>query len=79
MLIANFEPDEAKRFIKQYNLCAGLEKYDTNEIFTNLLSYYVQSNFPIRLIGKIDNKAIREIVEGRLNCLEFCNKVLESE
>ena len=79
MLIANFEPDEAKRFIEQYNSCAGLEKYDTNEIFTNLLSYYVQSNFPIRLIGKIDNKAIREIVEGRLNCLEFCNKVLESE
>ena len=79
MLIANFEPDEAKRFIKQYNSCAGLEKYNANEIFTNLLSYYVQSNFPIRLIGKIDNKAIREIVEGRLNCLEFCNKVLESE
>ena len=79
MLIANFEPDEAKRFIKQYNSYTGLEKYNTNEIFTNLLSYYVQSNFPIRLIGKIDNKAIREIVEGRLNCLEFCNKVLESE
>lgn len=79
MLISNYDLRNANRFLQVYNSFSDLEKYDNNLIFTNLLSYYVQSSFPIRLLGKIENKALKEMIDGRINCLEFCNNFLESE
>lgn len=79
MLISNFNIDEANRFLDIYNNCINMNTFDKKQVFINLLSYYVQSSFPIRLIGKIENTALKQMINGRIDCLEFCNKILESE
>ena len=73
MLISNFEMEKAKEFIKTYNLYWET-KYQEEEIFKNLLEYYVQSDFPIKLINKIENEALIGFIENRIKCLEFCEK-----
>lgn len=73
MLISNFEMEKAKEFIKIYNLYWET-KYQEEEIFKNLLEYYVQSDFPIKLINKIENEALIGFIENRIKCLEFCEK-----
>ncbi len=75
MLISNFEIKKAKEFIKTYNLYSE-GKYTEEEIFKNLLEYYVQSDFPIKLINKVENKALIGFIENRIKCLEFCEKII---
>lgn len=79
MLISDFDICEAKRFLAIYNECSKQAKYNENEVFGNLLSYYAQSSFPLKLIGKIENKAFQKMSQGRISSLEFCKRVLESE
>ena len=79
MLISDFNLDEAIRFLQIYNQNSKEVYLDKIIIFNNLLSYYVQSSFPMRLIGKIDDMAVKKMAEGRIACLEFCNKILERE
>lgn len=73
MLISNFEMEKAKEFIKIYNLYLET-KYTEEEIFKNLLEYYVQSDFPIKLINKVENEALIGFIENRIKCLEFCER-----
>lgn len=75
MLISNFEIKKAKEFIKMYNLYLE-RKYTEKEIFKNLLEYYVQSDFPIKLINKVENEALMGFIENRIKCLEFCKKII---
>lgn len=76
MLISNFEVKKAKEFIKTYNLYLK-EKYTEEEIFKDLLEYYVQSDFPMKLINKVGNKALIDFIENRIKCLNFCEKVID--
>ena len=48
----------------------------TEEIYQNLLAYYVQSDFPIKLINKVENDALIGFIENRIKCLDFCEKML---
>lgn len=79
MLISNYDLNKANKFLQIYNSLSETENYDKKLIFNNLMSYYVQSSFPIKLIGKIDNKALKEMMNGRIKCLDFCDNFLESE
>ena len=75
MLISNFEVKKAKEFIKTYNIYLE-RKYIEEEIFKNLLEYYVQSDFPVKLINKVENEALIGFIENRIKCLEFCEKII---
>lgn len=75
MLISNFEIEKAREFLNEYNSYLKI-KYTAEEVYSNLLSYYVQSDFPIKLINKIENSALIEFIENRIKCLEFCEEIL---
>ena len=75
MLISNFEIEKAREFLNEYNSYLKI-KYTAEEVYSNLLSYYVQSDFPIKLINKIENRALIEFIENRIKCLEFCEEIL---
>ena len=51
-------------------------KYKSEEIFKNLLSYYVQSDFPRKLINKVDNEVLIKFIDDRIRCLDFCEKAI---
>ena len=75
MLISDFVIERAKDFVNIYN--SYLEKkYKNEEIYKNLLAYYVQSDFPIKLINKVENDALIGFTENRIKCLDFCEKIL---
>lgn len=75
MLISDFVIERAKNFVNIYN--SYLErKYKKEEIYMNLLAYYVQSNFPIKLINKVEDDALIGFIENRIKCLDFCEKIL---
>lgn len=75
MLISDFMIERAKDFVNIYN--SYLEKkYKNEEIYKNLLAYYVQSDFPIKLINKVENDALIGFTENRIKCLDFCEKIL---
>lgn len=75
MLISDFIIERAKDFVNIYN--SYLEKkYKNEEIYKNLLAYYVQSDFPIKLINKVENDALIGFIENRIKCLDFCEKIL---
>ncbi len=75
MLISDFVIEKAKHFVNSYN--SYLErKYKNEEIYQNLLAYYVQSDFPIKLINKVENGALIGFIENRIKCLDFCEKIL---
>lgn len=75
MLISGFEIEKAKKFVKIYN--SYLErKYKNEEIFKNLLAYYVQSDFQIKLINKVDNEVLIKFIDDRIRCLDFCEKAI---
>ena len=41
----------------------------------NLLAYYVQSDFPIKLIYKVDDDVLIKFIVDRIECLDFCEKM----
>ena len=51
-------------------------KYKSEEIFKNLLAYYVQSDFPRKLINKVDNEVLIKFIDDRIRCLDFCEKAI---
>ena len=75
MLISDFVIERAKNFVNVYNSYLK-RKYKTEEIYQNLLAYYVQSDFPIKLINKVENDALIGFIENRIKCLDFCEKML---
>ena len=75
MLVSDFAIDRAKDFVNVYNSHMK-RKYTNEEIYQNLLAYYVQSNFPIKLINKVENNALIGFIENRIKCLDFCEKIL---
>lgn len=75
MLISDFVIERAKNFVNVYNSYLK-RKYKTEEIYQNLLAYYVQSDFPINLINKVENDALIGFIENRIKCLDFCEKML---
>lgn len=75
MLISDFVIERAQNFVNVYN--DQLEKkYKKEDIYINLLAYYVQSDFPIKLINKIENDILIGFIENRIKCLDFCEKIL---
>lgn len=75
MLVSDFVIEGAKNFVKIYN--SYLEKkYRSEEIYENLLAYYVQSDFPIKLINKVENDALIGFIKTRIKCLDFCEEIL---
>ena len=74
MLISNFDIEEAEKFVKIYNSYLD-KKYNIEEIFKNLLAYYVQSDFPIKLIYKVDDDVLIKFIVDRIKCLDFCEKM----
>lgn len=75
MLISNFDIEKTKRFVKIYNDCLE-NKYSIEKIFKNLLAYYVQNDFPIKLVHKVDDKVLIRFIDDRIKCLDFCEKML---
>lgn len=75
MLMSNFKIKKAKEFVKIYNMYLE-RKYTEEEIFKNLLEYYVQSDFPIKLINKVEDNSLIRFIEDRIKCLEFCEKII---
>lgn len=73
MLISNFNIKEAKRFIEIYNKSAK-KNIKEKDIMNNLISYYIQSSFPLRLIGRIESKQVEKMMNDRIRALEFCDK-----
>lgn len=74
MLFSSYNIDGFRTFINKYLKITDLKlDYTVNNIVTNLLSYYVQSSFPIKLIGIIDDKALEKMVMERIKALEFCD------
>lgn len=39
---------------------------EKEEIFKNLLAYYVQSDFQIKLINKVDNEVLIKFIDDRI-------------
>ena len=78
MLISEFKVEEAKRFLKIYNEYSK-DKFTEKDVFENLLSYYVQSDFPIKLIGKIEDIPLREMINGRIESLKFCDEIINEK
>ena len=75
MLVSDFVIERAKDFVNVYNSHMK-RKYTYEEIYQNLLAYYVQSNFPIKLINKVEDDALIGFIESRIKCLDFCEKIL---
>lgn len=74
MLISGFEIEKAKKFVKIYN--SYLErKYKNEEIFKNLLAYYVQSDFQIKLINKVDNEVLIKFIDDRIRSWIFVKRL----
>lgn len=74
MLISDFDIENTKKFIKIYNSYL-VNKYNIEEIFKNLLAYYVQSDFPIKLIHNVDDEVLIRFIDDRIKCLDFCEKM----
>lgn len=74
MLISDFDIENTKKFIKIYNSYL-VNKYNIKEIFKNLLAYYVQSDFPIKLIHNVDDEVLIRFIDDRIKCLDFCEKM----
>ncbi len=76
MLLTGFDVELALEFVKYYNenlVC----KINDEEIFKNLLDYYVQSSFPIKILKKLDTYGAVEIINGRIKSLKFCCNMLK--
>ncbi len=74
MLISDFNIEKAKKFVKIYNSYLDI-KYNDEKIFKNLLAYYVQSDFPIKLIRKVEDDVLIKFIDDRIKCLDFCEKM----
>ena len=72
MLISGFEIEKAKKFVKIYN---SYLKYKNEEIFKNLLAYYVQSDFQIKLINKVDNEVLIKFIDDRIRSWIFVKRL----
>ena len=63
-------------FVNIYN--SYLErKYKNEEIYQDLLAYYVQSDFLIKLINKVENDALIGFIENRKDRKNITGKHLE--
>ena len=72
MLISGLEIEKAKKFVKIYN---SYLKYKNEEIFKNLLAYYVQSDFQIKLINKVDNEVLIKFIDDRIRSWIFVKRL----
>ena len=78
-MVANIFLMNFRLFIEILDLIILLlieRKYKSEEIFKNLLSYYVQSDFPRKLINKVDNEVLIKFIDDRIRCLDFCEKAI---
>ena len=75
MLVSDFVIGRTKDFVNVYNSYLK-RKYKIEEIYQNLLAYYVQSDFPIKLINKVDTDVLIGFIKNRIKCLDFCEKIL---
>ena len=48
---------------------------EKEEIFKNLLSYYVQSDFQIKLINKVDNEVLIKFIDDRIRSWIFVKRL----
>ena len=78
-MVANIFQMNFRKYIERLDLIILLlieRKYKSEEIFKNLLSYYVQSDFPRKLINKVDNEVLIKFIDDRIRCLDFCEKAI---
>lgn len=76
MLISDYKPELAKTFIKIYNSYSK-DTYSSKDIFEDVFGYYIQSDFPIKLVNKVKDDILISFIEDRIRCLKFCEKVLK--
>lgn len=48
---------------------------EKEEIFKNLLAYYVQSDFQIKLINKVDNEVLIKFIDDRIRSWIFMKRL----
>lgn len=76
MLFSNYDIKKAILFAETYIKSSG-STFSIYDVFRGLLEYYVQSRYPFKLIDKILDESIQEIVISRIRAIQFCTDVLD--
>lgn len=77
MLFSGYDIKSCQRFIKEYFAILGKDSiYGYRYVMENLLAYYVQSSFPIKLASTISKDALNTIIMERKKALEFCQEAI---
>lgn len=74
MLLGNYSLEFFKEFLKVYLNDINIS---IDEVILDLMGYYVQSNFPVKLIGNISDKVVLKMIEERKKALEFLKICME--
>lgn len=74
MLLGNYSLEFFKEFLKVYLNDINIQ---IEEVILDLMGYYVQSNFPVKLIGNISDKVVLKMIKERKQALEFFTICME--
>lgn len=80
MLFSDYDVELSKCYIRKYFDYVGLSSlYTYRHVIENLMAYYVQSSFPIKLMDVVSEEALKEMIIERKRALVFCQRAIMTD